>query len=789
MKKQNALKVFLSVVLCAVLVLTVLCCSSFDVQAADYLGSGSFGNDLSWTLDYNGRLTISGNGAIPDYGENAGGNPAWYTYASEIKQILIDDGITSIGDEAFECCYNVSAIVVGKDVAQIGSSAFSDNRSYGIYFTGSAPSFSADTFSGYHLVSCIYYPELEGWSNAAGQNYGSYYSIDWHPAYKPQATTITAAYNKSIGAVEISWEEARYAYEYDVYRKTAGEKEATLLSSYSYVTTHKDYTIEKGIKYTYYVVVRSTEARLSEESNTVSIFQKLDKPEVTASTVAATGRIKLSWKQVEDATGYRIYRSTSKSSGFKAVKLIKSGATTTFTDAGVTAGTKYYYKVVAIHTNSNANSSYSSLAGATANLARPSVTAKNDAKTGKVVLSWKKIAGASGYKVYRSTAENSGYSAIKVIKSGSTTTYTDTGAKAGIKYYYKVMATHSVSSANSAYSTVDSRMADLPYPVVSISNDSDTGKPVLSWKKISGASGYKVYRATSKTGSYKAIKYIKNGTTVTYTDTGAVAGSKYYYKVYAVCEKNTGGNSAYSVIVSGLCDCAKPTIKVSDSSLTSVKLSWKKVSNANGYIVYRASSKNGSYKKVGTVTVASYTDKNVKAGNTYYYKVIAKNSNSGANSKYSNIVSCKATVKAPVLKETVQATKNTLSISWGKVSGANGYYVYRRSIDSSTWKKVATIKSGSTVTYKDSVSAGSYYYCVASYKTSGGKTYVTMLFDSVFTWAVSVPIAWTLIHWTDLGLLPVFTFVNLADFIKLVIGLVLLHRGVWLQNLVADKNL
>ena len=70
---------------------------------------------------------------------------------------------------------------------------------------------------------------------------------------------------------------------------------------------------------------------------------------------------------------------------------------------------------------------------------------------------------------------------------------------------------------------------------------------------------------------------------------------------------------------------------------------------------------------------------------------------------------------------------------------------------------------------------------------AGGKTYVTMLFDSVFTWVVMVPIAWLLIHRTDLDLLRVFLAVNLADVIKLVIGLTLLHRGVWLQNLVSDK--
>ncbi len=71
---------------------------------------------------------------------------------------------------------------------------------------------------------------------------------------------------------------------------------------------------------------------------------------------------------------------------------------------------------------------------------------------------------------------------------------------------------------------------------------------------------------------------------------------------------------------------------------------------------------------------------------------------------------------------------------------------------------------------------------------AGGKTYITMLFDSVFSWAVSVPLAWSLIHMTSMALLPVFTLVNLADVIKLVIGVILLHKGVWVQNIVADKT-
>lgn len=69
---------------------------------------------------------------------------------------------------------------------------------------------------------------------------------------------------------------------------------------------------------------------------------------------------------------------------------------------------------------------------------------------------------------------------------------------------------------------------------------------------------------------------------------------------------------------------------------------------------------------------------------------------------------------------------------------------------------------------------------------SGGKTFVTFLFDSVFTWVVSVTLAFTLTKFTQLPILFVFTIVQTADFIKVIVGYVLVKKGVWITNLVDD---
>ncbi len=70
---------------------------------------------------------------------------------------------------------------------------------------------------------------------------------------------------------------------------------------------------------------------------------------------------------------------------------------------------------------------------------------------------------------------------------------------------------------------------------------------------------------------------------------------------------------------------------------------------------------------------------------------------------------------------------------------------------------------------------------------SGGKTIITFLFDSVFVWCVSVPIAYCLSRFTGLHVLAVFTMVQIGDILKCIVGFVLVKKGVWMQNIVSGR--
>lgn len=67
---------------------------------------------------------------------------------------------------------------------------------------------------------------------------------------------------------------------------------------------------------------------------------------------------------------------------------------------------------------------------------------------------------------------------------------------------------------------------------------------------------------------------------------------------------------------------------------------------------------------------------------------------------------------------------------------------------------------------------------------SGGKTMVTFLFDSVFTWVVSVPTAFLLCSFTKMPILGIYAVVQSLDFIKVTVGYILIKKGVWISNIV-----
>lgn len=184
--------------------------------------------------------------------------------------------------------------------------------------------------------------------------------------------------------------------------------------------------------------------------------------QVPTLTVASTAynKVKLTWGGVDGATGYRIYRSTSKTSGFTKIKSITSSSKVTYTNSGIACGTTYYYKVRAYRLIDGIYyfGAYSTVVAGKAVPAAPGALSVAKASKKKVTVSWNKVAGASGYRVYRSKSKTSGFSSFKTVKSGATVSFKKATTRK-VKYYYKVRAYTTVNGKKvwGAYSAVKAK--------------------------------------------------------------------------------------------------------------------------------------------------------------------------------------------------------------------------------------------------------------------------------------------------------------------------------------------
>ena len=226
----------------------------------------------------------------------------------------------------------------------------------------------------------------------------------------------------------------------------------------------------------------------------------------------------------------------------------------------------------------------------------------------------------------------------------------------------------------------------------------------ITWGKVEGADTYRVYRKTSKTD----WDYIGSTSKTNYTDKTAKSGTSYYY---AVKVRNEAGDSGLSTSLS-IKRLSVPKISTVANTSSGVKVSWKKVTGASGYIVYRK-TKNGDWKEIGKTSKLYYTDKKAKSGTSYCYSVRAYSGS--VKSYYDTDGLGIRRLVAPKISSATSKSEGIL-IKWNKITGATGYYVYRKA-SSGEWKKIDTVKGNTKVKYLDESprKGATYQYRVKAY--------------------------------------------------------------------------
>ena len=356
-------------------------------------------------------------------------------------------GIETIGGEAMHYAFSIKIVHIPKSVKKIGSDAFPIECT-DVYYDGTeeqwneisiGKNYNSDFPSGVTLhFTCEKHTYQNGVCTRCGAK---------DPNYKLTAPSVKTDYLISTGKPYIKWAAVAGANKYEVYRSGSKDGSYTLLGT----TTNLNYTDSKAnAGYIYYYKVKAVNANSikSDYSATVAATCHCARPVVKPDYLISTGKPYIKWTAVSGASKYYVYRSGSSNGTYKYVGTTTA---TNYTDNKANAGYTYYYKVKAVSkVSSGANSYYSVVIGATCHCARPSV--KITTSNGDPKLTWSAVTGASQYEVYRATSKNGTYTKMFTTSNLS---YTNTSAKAGTTYYYKVKAVSKVKSvANSAFSTV-----------------------------------------------------------------------------------------------------------------------------------------------------------------------------------------------------------------------------------------------------------------------------------------------------------------------------------------------
>lgn len=499
---------------------------------------------ITWTYN-NGTLTISGTGDVEDYNNSSA---PWYDHRYDTTKIVISNGVTGIGEGAFcyfteltsvslpgslksigayafRGCSSLKSVVIPDSVTSIGEGAFYRCTALTTATVSNSVSrISYGTFmSCENLISVTIPNSVKSIGEKAFYNCGSLTDVYYKGSAAQWNAVMVGLDNDSLQKANIYFVHT-HSYTAAVTAPTCtarGYTTYTCSCGDSYVD---NYTDRLGHDYVNGICSRCGEA----DPN-----YKLAAPELKITT--SSGKPKVYWNEVDGAVKYWLYRSTDGVN----FNYYDTTTSTNYTNRSTTIGTTYYYKVKAIDAN-DARSEFSVVKRIMCKPAAPTVSINRS--NGKPKLSWKSVSSAKKYWVYRSTDGKN----FKYWDSTTKTNYTNKGAASGTKYYYRVKAVAIVNGNNvaSANSNTKNLITTLATPSVSITTSG--GKPKLTWKAVTGADKYYIYRSTNG----KNFKYWESTTKTSYINTGAKRNTRYYYKVKAVCAANSNANSARSASVS-----------------------------------------------------------------------------------------------------------------------------------------------------------------------------------------------------------------------------------------------
>jgi chitodextrinase len=509
-------------------------------------------------------------------------------------------------------------------------------------------------------------------------------------------------------------------------------------------TTFNDASLTASSSYSYRVRASDAAGNLGPFSNTASATTQAPPdttpptaPSSLAATAASSTQVNLSWTASTDnvaVTNYLVERC--QGAGCSSFAQIGTSASTTFSDAGLTASTSYSYRVRATDSANNL-SGFSNTASATTQAppdttppTAPTLSATASSST-QVNLSWTAATdnvGVTGYLVER--CQGAGCSSFAQITTTAATTFSDTGRTPSTSYSYRVRATDAAGNLgpfSSAATAATPAAPDTTPPTApaSLAATAASGTQVnLSFTAATdnvGVTNYLVERCQGVGCS----SFTQIGTTAaaSFSDTGLTSATIYGYRVRATDAAGNLGpfsNTATASTPDTVAPTAPSSLVATAASSTQINLSWTAATDnvgVTGYLVERCQGAGcSSFSQVGNPAGTSFNDAGLVASTSYSYRVRATDgTNLGPFSSTATATTQGAAdTTAPTAPSSLvagAASGSQITLTWTAATdnvGVTGYLVERcQGAGCSTFAQVGT---SSTTNLSDTGLVGSTSY-------------------------------------------------------------------------------
>lgn len=517
--------------------------------------------------------------------------------------------------------------------------------------------------------------------------------------------------------IKLKWNPLATAKTYKVYRKAEGDKKWTTIATLSSsATSYIDKTAKSGKKYTYTAKAIDGDYKSLHDTKGLSMTYLSSPSDLKADGTGSNGYAKVSWKAVSGAKGYYVYRKggTLNNSEWKKIATVNSGKTVSYTDKTATSTSwNYTYTVRAYNGSSR---SYYDKNGVDFNYIKMPTLKSVSSYTDGMKIEWTcSDKNVNKYAVYVKNG-----SSWKKLGTTTSKSFVDKTAKSGKSYTYTVKAY--TKNNGGAYNNNGMKNTYLTLPKLGKVTFDAKDRAKLTWSKVSGATGYRIYRKIDSDTSWTCLGTFSGANTVSYLDTvKKVSGSTYKYTVKAVNGKvvsyhNTKGISNMFLSVPSFSVANEPT----EENIAAIRIKWKAVKGAKTYNVYRRDLGASDWTALERgSTELSYYDTTAEAGKTYEYTVKALNG--AAASRYT--VKKAIPLTTPVL-ESAALTADGISLSWGSVTGADTYYIYRKTVDGE-WTAIGSYSLNSYIDTSEEAKTEPFVYTVVAEKDGFRSKYDT----------------------------------------------------------------